>query len=128
LIFKRLLIVIIALAAAAVATGVCVVAAAFAVYALAREVLGPAGGAAVVAGVFALLTVILAVVMTRKAAPSEKARDETFVERLLGMARDRPVVSAAVVAAATALLARNPRILSAVLSAVIVSQSAKSDR
>jgi hypothetical protein len=126
LIFKRLLGVIIALAAAAVAAGVCVVAAAFAVYALAREVLGPAGGAAVVMGVFALLTLILALIVTRKAIP--KAKDEPLTERLIGMARDRPVVAAAVVAVATALLARNPGILSAVLSAVIVSQSAKSDR
>ena len=76
-----------AIAAVAAAAAVCVVAASFALYAVAREYIGPAGGAAAVAVAFALLALIVAWLTTRKVTPrpkkGAKSDDNSLIDRLM---------------------------------------------
>lgn len=133
---RRILNLAVAFAAVVTAAIVCVVAASFAVYALARAWLGPAGGAAVVVGVFALFAVIVAVLATRKATPKPTPGappDEAVVDRLIGLAKEKPLIAlgaaAAAAAAAVAVLVRNPALVTALVSAFLAgSSSAKSGK
>lgn len=124
---KRLLNLAIALAAVAAASVVCVVAAAFATYALARIWLGPAGGAAVTAAVFAAVAAAVAMFVVRRVPPADTAEDVPLVERLVQMAKERPLVAAGAAAAILTIVVRNPSILSAILSAVIAGNTARPD-
>jgi len=116
-----------ALAAVAAAAVVCVVAAAFAVFALAEAYLGPAGGAAVVAGVFALVAVVFAWLAGRKAATEKAAPvDEAgLVDRLMLLARDRPLIALGAAAAAVTVLMRNPAVITAIVSAFVAPKPPK---
>lgn len=133
---RRILNLAVAFAAVVTAAIVCVVAASFAVYALARAWLGPAGGAAVVVGVFALFAVIVAVLATRKATPKPEPGappDEAVVDRLIGLAKEKPLIAlgaaAAATAAAVAVLVRNPALVTALVSAFLAgSSSARSGK
>jgi hypothetical protein len=117
-IFKRVVGLIAALAAIAAAAVVCVVALAFALYAAVRDLIGPAWGAAAVAGVVALMALILARLLTRKARPKPvKGDSENLTTKLIELARERPLVALAAVGAAAAVVVRNPRILTAVIAA-----------
>jgi uncharacterized membrane protein len=117
-IFKRVVGLIAALAAIAAAAVVCVVALAFALYAAVRDLIGPAWGAAAVAGVVALMALILAWLLTRKARPKPvKGDSENLTSKLIELARERPLVALAAVGAAAAVVVRNPRILTAVIAA-----------
>jgi membrane protease YdiL (CAAX protease family) len=126
LIFKKAVTLLAAFAAIAAAAAVCVVALAFALYAVVRDYIGPAGGAAAVAGAAALLALILAYVATRKAKPKPlKAEDQSMTTRLIELARERPLVAAGAAVAAAVVLARNPKILTTVLSAAIAGRAAR---
>jgi predicted permease len=104
------------------------VALAFALYAVAREYIGPAGAAAAVAGVAALLALIVAFAVTRKARPKPlKDTDQNTTTRLIELARERPLVAAGAMAAAVVVLIRNPGILTTVLSAAIAGRAARPD-
>ncbi|MCR5877785.1 hypothetical protein [Phenylobacterium sp. J367] len=118
----RLLAAAAAIAAAAV---VVVVAASFALYAAAKPYVGEAWAAAIVAGVFALIAVILAVAMTMKARPkSGKAEEQPMSARLIELARERPIVAAGAAVAGAIVLASNPRIVTTILSAAIAGRAA----
>jgi hypothetical protein len=126
LIFKRILSLVAAIAALAAAAAVCVVALAFALYAFVRDWIGPAGGAAVVAGVAALLAVGVALFLTRKAKPKPVKGDEQNLSgKLVELARERPLVAAGAIAAAVAVIVRNPRVLSAVVTAAMAGRAAR---
>ncbi len=126
---KRILALAAALAAVAAAAAVCVVALSFAVYALAEARLGPAGGAAVVAGVFAILALLVAWLATRKVVPRSrpgaKEADASLVDRAIGLAKDRPLVALGAAAAAAFVLARNPAVVGAIVSAFVVGGGSK---
>ena len=112
-----------AVAALAAAAVVCVVALAFALYAGLRDVIGPAWSGAAVAGAAALLALILAFVLTRKASPKPiKGDRKNLSAQLVELARERPLVAAGAVAAALAVVVRNPRILTAVIGAAFASR------
>jgi len=125
-----------AFAAVAAAAAVVVVAASFALYALAEPYLGKAGAAAAVAGVFALIAAIVAWLATRKVVPKakrgHKIDDATLTDRLMDMAKERPMVAlgAAVAAAAAAsvVIIRNPAVITAVISAFVAGRAAKSGK
>lgn len=121
-----------AIAAVATAAAVCVVAAAFAVYALAKIWLGAAGASAVVAGVFALIAVIVAYVATRKATPRTKPgappADEPLINRLIDIAKQRPLIALGATAAAATVLIRNPAIVSAVVSAFLAGNATRPEK
>lgn len=118
-----------AIAAVAAAVAVCIVAASYAVYALAALWLTPAGAAAVVAAIFAAIALLVAWLATRKVVPKAgKAAPpppETPIEKLIGLAKERPIVALGAGAVAAFVLARNPTLVSALLSAVIAGNAAK---
>ncbi|MDB5453747.1 MAG: hypothetical protein JWO33_2325 [Caulobacteraceae bacterium] len=121
----------VAVAALVAATAICLVAAAFAIYALAAMQVGPAGAAAIVSGIFALVAIVMAVAMSRKAKGKPAltpAPEETLFTRALALAKERPLVAAGVGAAAVAMIIRNPAIVSTLISAVIAGKAAKPDR
>lgn len=125
-----------ALAAVSAAAVVCVVAASFALYAFVRDWIGPAPAAAVVSGTYAAFAVIVAWLATRKAVPKAKpgvVDEATMTDRLVGMAKERPLialgVAAAGAAAAVTVMVRNPALVTALVSAFVAGGSRpKSDR
>lgn len=133
---QRILYAAIAWVAVAAAAVVCVVAASFAVYAAARAWVGPAWAAAIVVGVFALLALGLAAFATRK-APPPKAKpgavdDASLTERLIQLAREKPLIAlgaaAAASAAAVTVLVRNPALVTALISLVMAGSSSKAKK
>ena len=117
-----------AIAAVAAAVAVCIVAASYAVYALALLWLTPAGAAAVVAAVFAAIAAIVAWIATRKVVPKTPKGappPETPMEKVIGLAKERPILALGAGAVAAFVLARNPAIVSALLSGVIAGNAAK---
>jgi hypothetical protein len=121
--FRKVVGLIAAIAAIAAAAIVVVVALAFALYAAVRDLIGPAWGAAAVAGAAALIALILAWLLTRKARPKPvKGDSENLTAKLVELARERPLVALAAVGAAAAVVIRNPRILTAVISAAFASR------
>jgi Na+/melibiose symporter-like transporter len=120
-----------AFAAVAAAAAVVVVAASFAVYALAKPYLGEAGAAAVVAGVFALVALIIAWLATRKVRPKTKPGkpdDASVVDRVIDMAKERPLIALGAAAAAVTVLLRNPAVITAVVSAFVAGNATKSGK
>ena len=132
MILKRALNLAAAIAAVAAAAAVVVIAASFAVYALAKPYLGEAGAAAVVAGVFALIAVIVAWLATRKVTPrtkrGAKADDQPVIDRLIDMARERPLIALGATAAAVTVILRNPAVITAVISAFVAGNASKPRR
>lgn len=124
--FARLLSGAAAAGAACAAAGVVTVAIAFAVYAFAKTYVGPAGGSAIVALVFAaVLGVGLAVTASRAGGDKAKTRAKhlepepaNLMGRIMETARERPFVAAAGAVAAGLLALRNPTLVATVLGLV----------
>jgi Na+/melibiose symporter-like transporter len=116
-----------AIAALAAAAVVVIVALSFALYAAVRDLIGPAWAAAAVAGVFAVIALILAFALTRKARPPKAVQgdDQNLTSKLIDLARERPLVAAGAVAAAATVVIRNPRILMAVITGLFASRAAQ---
>jgi hypothetical protein len=118
---RRIFALIVALAAMATAAGVIVVAAAYALFALVRDSLGPSGAAAVVCAAAAVLILLLALVayaqFRHKPAkrPAPGARSGGLAERVAEAVRERPAAAAGVAAAAGLLAWRNPQVASILL-------------
>ena len=129
---RRILHLAAALAAVAAASAVCVVAAAFAVYGLARLWLTPAGSAAVVAALFALAAVLVAWLAARKAVPPKAAaapaEDASLIDRLVELARERPLIALGAAAAAVTVILKNPRLVAAIVSAFVAGAAAKPEK
>jgi Na+/melibiose symporter-like transporter len=128
---RRILNLAAAFAAVAAAAAVVVVAASFAVYAVAKPYLGQAGAAAVVAGVFALIAVVIAWLATRKVKPRTKpgkVDDASVVDRVIDMAKERPLIALGAAAAAVTVLLRNPAVITAVVSAFVAGNATKSGK
>ena len=120
---QRVLLLVVAAATLAAGAAICVAAAAFAVYALARPYVGEAGAAAVVLGCAALLILVCGLIIARLATPRRrKFRGEAagVIDRIGELARDRPVAAATVACVgivAAALAARNPVVIGAIARA-----------
>ncbi len=108
----------------AVSACVSLVAAAFGLFVLLRSLWGEAIACAVVAGVFALVALIVAFVASRP-APVAKRPVQTAPEpspilaSLMAIVRDKPLVSAAVAAAAGIIAVRNPQMISNLIAALL---------
>lgn len=124
MILKKVVLALIAVFATAAAAAVAVVAAAFALFALLREPLGPAGASAVVAGVAALLVALGAVIAALMARPPRRRETDSFALRALDFAREKPVVAIAAAAAAGLIAMRNPKIMTAALTAFLAGKAA----
>ncbi|MBX3483632.1 hypothetical protein [Phenylobacterium sp.] len=130
---RRILRLAAAIAAVAAAAAVVVVAASYAVYALALTWLTPAAAAAAVAGVFAVIAVVVAWVVARPVTPPPKKPgapqdDATLADRLIGMAKERPLMALGAAAAATFVLIRNPAVVTAVVSAFMAGNASKPEK
>jgi hypothetical protein len=127
---RRILALAAALAAVASAVAVTIVAASFAVYALAREWLGPAGGAAVVAGVFAVVAAVVALLALRRARLPKPSRspEATPVEKAMALARAQPLIAVGAAVAAGVVLMRNPALVTAVVSAFLAGGAGKPEK
>ena len=121
---RKVLLIVVAVAAIAAAAAVAVVAAAFALYALLSASLGPAGAAAVVAGVAALLMAIGALIALLMARPPKRRETDSFAMRALDYAREKPVVAIAAAAAAGLIALRNPKLITAALTAFLAGKAA----
>jgi hypothetical protein len=129
--FKRILNFAAAAAAVAAAVAVCVVAASFAIYAFAKVYVGSAWAAAIVAAVFAVVALIFAGLSTRKVSlgrPGGKVREAGLADRLVALAKERPLLALGATAAAVVVLARNPAMITAVVSAFVAGSAAKSGK
>lgn len=110
-------------AAIAAAAVVVIVALSFALYAALRDVIGPAWAAAAVAGAFAVIALVVAFLLTRKAKPKPvKGDEQNLTAKLVELARERPLVAAGAMAAAVVVVIKNPRILTAVATAAMASR------
>lgn len=115
-------------AAISAAASVCVVALALALHAALSPHVGPAWAAAAVAGAAALLIAILAAVLLTQGKgpkPLKKIEERDLTSRLIELAREKPWVAAGAVAAAAAVVMKNPKITAAVLSAVMAGRASK---
>jgi hypothetical protein len=124
LIVRKVVLVLIAAFAAASAAAVAVVALAFALYALLRDALSPAGASAVVAGVAALIMALGAIMAALFAKPPKRREDDSFAGRALDFARDKPVVAIAAAAAAGLIALRNPKLITTALTAFLAGKAA----
>ncbi len=104
----------------ATAAGVAVVAAAYTLFALVRDSLGPAGAAAVVCAAAAVLILLLGLIAysqvkhraPKRTAPTGKG---TLADRLTDAVRERPAAAAGAAAVAGLLAWKNPQIASLLL-------------
>jgi len=108
----------------AVSAGVSLVAAALGLFVLLRSLWGEAIACAIVAGVFALVALVVAFVASRPAPAAKRpvqAPPETspILPSLMAALRDKPLVSAAVAAAAGIIAVRNPQIISSLIAAFL---------
>jgi hypothetical protein len=127
---KKILRLMAAVAAIAAAAIVCLVASAFALHAFALQYTSPAGAAAVVALVFALIAGVIALLASRKSSPGSGRHAAVqepppLTDRLIQLARERPLVAGAAAIAATVFVARNPKIMNMVLSAALATKAAR---
>jgi hypothetical protein len=122
-IFEKTLMTLAAAAAIAAAAAVSVFAAAFALYAVLEGVIGPAGSAAAVAGVAALIVAIAGLLAARRAdvrpAPVASTEPDAFglAEKVVGLVRDRPLMSLGAAVAAGVFVLKNPTLTAAVAKA-----------
>ncbi len=115
-----------AAAALSASAAVCVVALAFALYALVEPYVDRAGGAAVVAGAAAL---IIGVAGLSIGASARRARaveaPGSAVERLLRLVREKPVVAISAALGAGFMAVRNPRYLGAAIRAFLEGRGSR---
>ncbi len=89
------------------------VSAAFALYALMRDLVGPAGASACVTGAAALLLLLAGVAASLKAGVGK--RQPTLAERAAEFVRDKPLAALVATVAAGFLALRNPKTLAAII-------------
>ena len=119
---RRLFLTLAAAAAFATSASICVVALAFALYALVEPYLGRAGGAAVVAATAALVVALAALFVGASARSKRDRRPAAaavggVVERVLRFVREKPVLAISAALGAGFLAVRNPRYLGAAVRA-----------
>jgi hypothetical protein len=122
ILLRKLLFGLIAGVALAVATGVLVVAAAYALFALVREPLGAAGAAGVVCLAAAVLIGLVGLVFALLAQPAKRPKageEPDLLQRLMGLARERPIVSTGALIGAITVALRNPALAAIVVKAFL---------
>jgi hypothetical protein len=127
-IFRRLLMACVAIVMIATSGGVVIVAAAYAVFALAKTEFGPAGAAAVTALVFAIVLAIggfLAAPKPRKRTNAPPGTSAALAEELMELVRDKPLASAGVALAAGIMAMRNPKVIGEVLRGLLQKSGAE---
>jgi hypothetical protein len=118
LILGRIAVGLAAAAVLATSAAIFVIALAFALYAVVRPSVGPAGAAAIVAGAAALLVLSGAVALAlvsrgKEAKRAERGKDPAA--RLINLVREKPVATIVAAIGAGFLAIRNPKYLGAAL-------------
>ncbi len=124
---RRLFLALAAAAAFAASAAICVVALAFALYALVEPYVGRAGAGAIVAAAAALVVAVSALFVGRAAKGKRDRRPATVArgvaggvaERLVRFVREKPVVAISAALGAGFLAVRNPRYLGAAVRAFL---------
>lgn len=121
---QRLVLAIIAAGALLAAAVSAVVAATYAVFSLLKPELGSAGASGAVAGGLALLMLIGALAAWMKARPhtARRAKGGDPMAGLVQMARDRPIIAAGALVAASVIAFRNPAITALVVKSFFDSR------
>jgi len=117
LILRKAFLCIAAAAALAAAAAVAVVAAGFALYAWMCDYLRPAGAAAVVTGVVALIFLLIGLSMVAKVR--FRKPEPTLAERAAEFARDRPIAALVAALGAGVVAVRNPKTVIAIVAALL---------
>ena len=129
MILKKAIRIAVAVSALAAGAAVCVVALAYALYAAVEPAVGPAWASAIVAGVAALLLIIGGLLMTRRdhAAPDRHLdhQHRDFTGRAMEIAREKPMIALAAVAAAGLVALKNPKITAALVGAFLAGRAPK---
>ena len=117
--FRRLLFLLAAATMLAVSSGVVVIALAYALFALVRPYVGPAGGAAIVAGAAALLIGLIGLTFALLGRrPRRKANEpESVTERIVDFVKSKPITAVGGAIAAGILAIRNPGYLGSAIRA-----------
>jgi hypothetical protein len=122
-IFRRILLELVAATMFSAAAGVIVVALAFALYALMEPYLGKAGAAATVALATAILTglagMIMAMVGRNKRSRLASSLSGGVLERVIAFVRQKPIVAASAAIGAGLMATRNPKYLGEALRAFL---------
>jgi hypothetical protein len=129
-IFRRLLFLLAAATMLAVSAGVIVIALAYALFALVRPYVGPAGGAAIVAGAAALLIGLIGLTFALMARrPRRKASEpESVTDRIVDFVKSKPITAVGGAIAAGILAIRNPGYLGRAIRAFIEGREAPRGR
>ncbi|MDB5458365.1 MAG: hypothetical protein JWO72_106 [Caulobacteraceae bacterium] len=124
-ILRKVVFGLIAAAVLAAATGVLVVSAAYALFALLREALGPSGAAAAVALAAAVLMGATGLVFAALAKGPKRvpAEEQDLLQRLMGMVRDRPIISVGALIGLATVAIRNPALAAIVAKAFLDPKS-----
>ena len=110
--------------ALATATMLCVLAASLALFWVLEPLVGRAGAAALLAGLLALIVAIAVLIAVSRPShhPHKHARlddhtDFSFVDRIIDMAKDRPLLSLGAALAAGLIAVRNPALVAPIMAA-----------
>ncbi|MDG2521615.1 hypothetical protein P7B02_08675 [Caulobacter segnis] len=114
---------------------VSVVSAGFAVYAVLAPFVGVPGAAAIVAAIFAVLALIAGLVLADRAEDGGKhhhhhhapAPDASFIERIIDLAKDKPILSTAAALGAGVFFMRNPVLFAALAKAFMETRAPDRD-
>ena len=127
MIVERTLAALATAAAVVAAVSVAIVAAFFALFALVEPFVGKAGAGAVVAGAAAVLATVIALIAARKMEGDKRRNQEAqaasmaagghadLAGLILGVIKDRPLLSAGAAVAVGVYALRNPALISAVV-------------
>jgi hypothetical protein len=123
---EKTLAAVIGLIVVATATMIALAAAGLALFWLLSPLTGPAGAAAVVAGVFALIVAIAVVAAALRGGHHHHHHDEAshqpdfgFIERIIDMAKERPILSVGAALAAAVIAFRNPALVATIVAAFV---------
>lgn len=111
----------------ATAAAACVVFAVLALFWVLEPLVGQAGAAALVAGLLAVVVAIIIVVMMSRGGHHHAHHhhgeggptDFAFVDRLIDMAKDRPLLSLGAALAAGLIAVRNPALVATIVAAFV---------
>ncbi len=135
MIFRRLTLALAAAACLAAAAGTVIVALAFALYALLRDQLGPAGASACVVLAAAIVAALAGLILMQTARVGRKPRGRAGApgggpmglgDGLADLVRDRPIAAAALAAAVGFVITRSPGLASAL--GLIISRRGRDRR
>ena len=122
-VLRKVIIAVIGAAMLGASAAVMVVAAAMAVYGLIRPYLGSPGAAAVIVVIAGLLMLIVGLILERwilkpghKVKPEE---EQDLLQRLIGMAQDKPLIAVGALIGAIFLAIRNPALTAVVVKAFL---------